>query len=77
MSVLGLVVSKLFGSVWELYQTPVPGFPFSYADIFIGIPLAFVGLKLTSAFMGQSGAVSSGKSTQNPKISDERMNDTK
>lgn len=77
MSDLGLVVSTLFGGAWDLLKTQVPGFPFSYADIFIGTMLASAGLALISMFMGRSGASSNGKTTQNPKVSKERMNDTK
>lgn len=77
MSDLALVVSTLLGGAWDLFQTPVPGFTFTYADIVIGTMLASTALAILSAVIGRAGASSHGKTTQNPKTSKERMNDTK
>ena len=80
MNNFALFISTIFGGAWELFSLKVPGFPFSFGDIIIATSLATVALSLIRFAFGVSngsGADSKGKSTRNPKISKERMNDTK
>lgn len=77
MSDVSLVVTTLIGGAWDLFQTRVPGFQFSYADIIVGMMLVSTGFALLGFFFGHSGFGSKGKTTQNPKISEERKNDSK
>ena len=76
-----LFLSTIFGGAWSLFQIKVPGFPFSFGDVLIGASLASAALAVVKFAFGTEGAFpgakSVGKSTRNPKISKERMNDTK
>ena len=71
------VLGGLISGAWGLFSINVPGFPFSYADIALGSMFAFVGLGALKALIGKVSFSSRGASTQNPKISKERQNDTK
>lgn len=71
------IVSTIFGGAWELFQTTVPGFNFSYADLVIATSFAVIGLGMVRYFLNLGGFTSLGRSTRNPKISKERENDTK
>lgn len=80
MNNFALFISTIFGGAWELFALKVPGFPFSFGDIIVATSLASICLwliKLAFGASGGSGADSKGKSTRNPKISEERKNDTK
>ena len=82
MSNFLLIVRTIFGGAWSLFKTTVPGFNFTYADIIVAVLLAGAGLTLFRILFGFSGAVhvsssSFGRSTRNPKTSDERKNDEK
>lgn len=80
MKDFALAVTTIFGGAWELFSLKVPGFPFSYGDIIVATGLASASLALLKFAFGAPGPGSSnsnGRTTQNPKISKERMNDTK
>ena len=75
-----LFVSTVFGGAWNLFQTPVPGFAFTYADVVLAVAFGSGALVLVRAFLGLgtfSGITSQGRSTRNPRISEERKNDTR
>lgn len=77
-----LFVRTIFGGAWSLFKTTVPGFNFTYADIIVALLLASAGLAIFHLLFGFSGSVhaspsSLGRSSRNPKISDERKNDEK
>ena len=73
-----LFIRTVFGGAWDLFHLTVPGFNFTYADILVAILLANAGLVIFSLLFGFSGSVRpSGRSTRNPKISEERKNDTR
>lgn len=71
-----LFVSAVFGGAWELFQLKVPGFTFSYADVILAVSFSSISLGLLRNFFSD-GSVSVGRSTRNPRISEERKNDTK
>lgn len=77
MSNFVLFVSAVFGGAWEMFQLNVPGFSFSYADVVLAVAFASIALMLLKNAFGAGGSASSGRSTRNPRISEERMNDTK
>lgn len=76
-----LFLTTVFGGAWSLFQVKVPGFPFSFGDVLIGASLAASALALVKFAFGTAGAFpgprSMSRTTRNPKISKERMNDTK
>ena len=77
MSNFIIFVSTVFGGAWELFQIKVPGFEFSYADVVLACAFASVALFLIKRAFDADGVGSKGRSTRNPKISKERMNDEK
>lgn len=77
MSDFILVVSTLFGGAWELFQLNVPGFEFSYWDITLAVAFASGALFLVKSAFHSGGASSNGRTTRNPKISEERKSDTR
>lgn len=78
MSNFGNFVSTVFGGAWRLFELNVPGFSFSYGDVIVACLLASGSLFLLRMILGTStGSNSQGRSTRNPKISEERKNDTK
>lgn len=77
MTNFALIVSTLFGGAWQLFQLPVPGFEFSYADVILAVLFGSVALALVRYFLNRSGSTSLGRSSRNPKISEERKNDTR
>lgn len=72
-----LVVNTLMDGVIRLYRLEVPGFDFTFLDVFIGSSVAVICLALVKTLLNRSGSTSAGTSTRNPKISEERKNDTK
>lgn len=78
MSFFTSFVQTVFGGAWELFEIQVPGFPFSYADLIIAGLLVSGGWALLKIALGFGDGLSSkGRSSRNPKISRERMNDEK
>ena len=82
MAYFASFVQTIFGGAWQLFETPVPGFPFSYADLILALLIASGGLFILKTALGlgsnpSSGVSSFGRSSQNPKISKERRNDEK
>lgn len=90
MSDFILVVTTLFDNTWRLFETSVPGFDFSYADILLGVLFATIALNVVMGFLGHpvpfTGAFfrppAAPRSVNNyyyrePRISPERSNDTK
>lgn len=77
MNDLILVVTTVFSGAWELFKTKVPGFGFTFADVLLACAFASIALMLIKSAFGSSGSASNGRSTRNPKISEERKNDTK
>ena len=83
MSNFILVVQTIFGGAWRLFQTQVPGFVFTYADIILALLLASAGwalLKIALGFgvgLGLQGMISSGRSVQNPSVALARKDDEK
>ena len=78
MNAFSSFVQTIFGGAWALFETQVPGFPFTYADVIIAGLLVSGGWALLKIALGFGDGLSSrGRSTQNPKISKERKNDEK
>lgn len=82
MSIFISFVETVFGGAWKLFGLQVPGFGFTYADIIVALILVSGAWLLFRMIMGtpggsNSGTSSLGRSTRNPKISKERMNDEK
>lgn len=78
MAAFSSFVEVVFGGAWALFEIKVPGFPFSYADIIIAGLLVTGGWALLKIALGFGDGLSSkGRSTRDPKISKERMNDEK
>ena len=77
MATISLFVSAVFGGAWELFQLKVPGFSFSYADVVLAVAFASIALALIKNAFNASGTSSNGRSTRNPRISEERKNDTR
>ena len=71
-----IIVSTVLGGAWEMFQLKVPGFDFSFAHVIIAVSFASTSLFLVRHFFSD-GTVSVGRSTRNPKISEERKNDTR
>lgn len=74
-----LVVTTVFGNAWKLYQIPVPipGVNFTFGDIVLAMAFGSLALGFVYMFTSPSGAASVGRNTQNPRISEERKNDTR
>lgn len=72
-----LIVSTLFGGAWSLFQLRVPGFEFSYADVMVAVMFGTIALALAKYLLNRSGSTSLGRSSRNPKISEERKSDTR
>lgn len=77
MSNFALIVSTIFGGAWKLFQLPVPGFSFTYADVVLAVMFATIALALVRYFFNRDGVTSTGRSSRNPRISEERKNDTR
>lgn len=77
MSNFVLIVSTIFGGAWELFQLPVPGFSFTYADVVLAVAFATIAFALVRRFLNLGGVSSLGRNSRNPRISEERKNDTR
>lgn len=77
MSNVIMFFSAVFGGAWELFHLNVPGFDFSYADVVLAVGFASIALTLVKRAFDAGGSSSNGRSTRNPRISQERKNDTK
>lgn len=65
-------------SVWGLFNIYVPGFSFTFGQMYIGIAICSISIlviRFLFGFGGSSGHSSRTSSTDKPKISDERKND--
>lgn len=71
------ILTVLFENVYNLFQLKVPGFEFTYFDVLIGTSIGMISLALLKGLLNRSGSTSLGRTSRNPKISDERKNDTK
>ena len=72
-----LFLRAVFGGAWDLFQIQVPGFPFTFAHVVLAVSFGTTALVLVKMALGADGVVSRGKTKRNPKISEERKNDTK
>lgn len=72
------ILSSIFTSAWGIFAgVAVPGLGFSFADLFLGvvmIRLSLALLRFIFGFGGDTGYRSS--SAKNPKISDDRKDDS-
>lgn len=76
-SVLSLGQALITG-IWSMFGITVPGFTFSFGELWLGVAICSVSLlllKLLFGIGGRSGGGSRTGSTNNPKISKERRND--
>lgn len=68
----------LFDSVWSLFSVTVPGFDFTFAQLWIGVLLCSVSIlvvRMIFGFGGSGGENTRTGSTNHPKISKERKDD--
>lgn len=68
----------LFSGVWDLFGVTVPGFSFSFGQLFLVVALCGISilvLRLLFGFGGDSGVDSRTSSTSNPHISEDRRYD--
>ena len=68
----------LIDGVWRLFGVYVPGFSFTFGQLWLGAALASISLlvvKLLFGIGGSGGESSRTSSTSNPKISKERRHD--
>ena len=68
----------LLDGVWRLFGVYVPGFSFTFGQLWLGAALASISLlvvKLLFGIGGSGGESSRTSSTSNPKISKERRHD--
>ncbi|WP_295581775.1 hypothetical protein [uncultured Oscillibacter sp.] len=68
----------VIAGVWDLFSTPVPGFTFTFRQMWLGFAVCSLSLLLLKYLLGGGG--SSGSSTRsgssrNPKISKSRKDD--
>lgn len=69
---------SLIESVWGLFGIYVPGFTFTFGQMYLGILIIVISLvviKLLFGIGGSGGVGTRSGSTDNPKISKERRND--
>lgn len=69
---------SLLDSVWALFGIYVPGFKFTFGQMYLGIVICIISLlviKLLFGIGGSGGMDTRSGSTNNPKISKERRND--
>lgn len=64
--------------IWALFGIYVPGFSFTFGQMWLGVLLASISIlvvRMIFGFGGSGGVSSRTSSTNNPKISKERRND--
>ena len=68
---------SILSNVWGLFSIHVPGFSFTFGQMYLGIILCSVSLLIAKMFFGIGGGGQSTRtgSTNNPKISKDRRND--
>ena len=68
---------SVFSGVWKLFGINVPGFGFTFGQMYFGIALCSLSVVVARLLFGLGGGGSSYRtgSTDNPKISKERRND--
>lgn len=69
--------AALLSGVWELFGVTVPGFTFSFGQMYLGIAICSISLLVVKLLFGIGGGGDTPRtgSTSNPKISKERRND--
>ena len=68
----------LISGIWSLFGIQVPGFDFSFGQLWVGVFLASVSIlviRMIFGFGGSGGVSSRTSSTNHPKISKERRHD--
>ena len=68
----------LMDGLWSLFGIYVPGFSFTFGQMWLGVPLASISIlivRLIFGFGGGPGYSSRTSSTNRPRISKERRND--
>lgn len=71
----------LIDGIWSLFGIYVPGFSFTFGQLWLGVAVASVSILVVRMIFGFGGAGGSGgdtprtSSTNHPKISKERRND--
>lgn len=68
----------LFSGWWSMLAVQVPGFTFTFGQMYLGVgicTLSLFVLKLLFGFGGSGGESSRSSSSRNPKISKERQGD--
>lgn len=81
MSDVAETIGKTFmDGIWSIFAIPVPGFNFTFGQMWLGVLLASVSILVIRIIFGfgasGSGGISSRtSSTSNPKISKERQSD--
>lgn len=68
----------LIGGIWSLFDIYVPGFSFTFGQMWLGVLLASISVlvvRLIFGFGGSGGVSSRTSSTSRPKISKERRRD--
>ena len=71
---------SLISGIWSLFGITVPGFDFTFGQLWVGVFLASVSILVIRMIFGFGGSGPDGvssrtSSTSNPKISKERRND--
>lgn len=72
------VITSLFSSCWQLFSLPVPGFPFTYAQMMIGFFVIGLSIFVFKHFFDLGGSSAAGYrsgSSRKVKVSKERKND--
>ncbi len=72
------ILSSIFTGTWGIFAgVPVPGLGVSFADLFLGVVMIRLSLALLRFIFGFGGGTGyrSG-STKNPRISDDRKDDS-
>lgn len=75
-SVLALGQALISG-IWSLFSVTVPGFTFSFGEMWLGVAICSISLVLLKLLFGVGGRSGGSRtsSTNNPKISKERRHD--
>lgn len=69
---------SIFDGVWALFGITVPGFDFTFGQMYVGIifaGLSILVVKFLFGFGGSGGSRYRSGSTRNPRISPDRIND--